>query len=529
MLNLSMLIEHHARMHPDREAIVAGTVRLTYAQLDGAARRIAGALVALGVKPGDHVALSCPNTPHFPIAYFGILKTGAAVVPLNVLLKPREIAQHLRDSAARAYLCFEGSAELPMAQMGHAAFGEVDSCEHFVVMTKDPAAGSPIAGTLTLDALMHAAPAAFETVLRAPDDTAVILYTSGTTGVPKGAELTHANMLLNAQTSRDLFLDLIGVGQATVLCVLPLFHSFGQTVVMNAHLLQGNRVVLLPRFEAAAVLETMLAERVNAFSGVPTMYWALLRHVEEQGIDTAPVAANLRSCCSGGAPMPVEILHAFDTRFGVEILEGYGLSETSPVATFNQVGRPRKPGSVGLPVWGCDVKVIDADGAEVPRGGLGEVVIRGHNVMKGYFRRAEATEEALRGGWFHSGDIARMDADGYLFIADRLKDMIIRCGLNVYPREIEEVLQTHPAVSLAAVIGVPHEEHGEEVMAFVIRKAGATLGADELIAWSRETMAAYKYPRMVEFVDALPMTATGKVLKRELRVASAAGTPTLPA
>jgi long-chain acyl-CoA synthetase len=528
MLNLSMLIEHHARVHPDREAIVSGSARLTYVELDAAARRVAGALAALGVNAGDRVALSCPNTPHFPIAYFGILKTGAAVVPLNVLLKPREIAQHLRDSAAGAYLCFEGTAELPMAQMGHAAFGEVDSCEHFVVMTQDPAATSPVAGTGTLNALMHAAPAAFETVLRAPDDTAVILYTSGTTGVPKGAELTHANMLLNAQASRDLFLDLIGVAQATVLCVLPLFHSFGQTAVMNAHLLHGNRVVLLPRFEPAAVLATMAAERVNAFAGVPTMYWALLRHVEEQGIDTAPFAVHLRSCCSGGAAMPVEILHAFDACFGVQILEGYGLSETSPVATFNQVGRPRKPGSVGLPVWGCDVKVVDADDAEVPRGGLGEVVIRGHNVMKGYFRRPEATEEALRGGWFHSGDIARMDEDGYLFIADRLKDMIIRCGLNVYPREIEEVLQTHPAVSLAAVIGVPHAEHGEEVMAFVIRKVGASLGADELITWSRETMAAYKYPRTVEFVDALPMTATGKVLKRELRAAPAGGSPKSP-
>jgi long-chain acyl-CoA synthetase len=227
MLNLAMLIEHHARMQPDREAIVAGAVRLTYAELDAAARRVANALAALGVAAGDHVALSCPNTPHFPIAYFGILKSGAAVVPLNVLLKPREIAQHLRDSAARAYLCFEGTAELPLAQMGHTAFGEVESCEHFVVMTKEASAGSPVAGAPTLDALMRADPAEFETVLRAPDDTAVVLYTSGTTGVAKGAELTHANMLLNAQASRDLFLALLGVEQATTLCVLPLFHSFG--------------------------------------------------------------------------------------------------------------------------------------------------------------------------------------------------------------------------------------------------------------------------------------------------------------
>jgi long-chain acyl-CoA synthetase len=324
-------------------------------------------------------------------------------------------------------------------------------------------------------------------------------------------------MLFNAMVTRDMFLTQLGVEPSTALAVLPLFHSFGQTCVMNAHLLHGNRVVLLTRFEPAAVLATMAAERVNAFSGVPTMFWALLRHVEENGIDTGPIAEQLRGCSSGGAPIPVEILHAFDARFGVEILEGYGLSETAPVATFNQVGRPRKPGSVGTPVWGCDVRVVDADDAEAPRGALGEVVIRGHNIMKGYFRKPEVSAEVLRGGWFHSGDVGRMDDDGYLFIADRLKDMIIRGGMNVYPREIEEVLQMHPDVSLCAVIGVPDEEHGEEVKAFVIRRPGATLTETELIAWAREAMAAFKYPRAVEFVDALPMTATGKVLKRELR------------
>ena len=286
---------------------------------------------------------------------------------------------------------------------------------------------------------------------------------------------------------------------------------------MNAGFVQGNRVVLLPRFEPAAALEVMARERVNAFSGVPTMYWALLRHAEAHGMDVAPVAEHLRVCSSGGAAIPVEILHAFDQRFGVEILEGYGLSETAPVATFNQPGRPRKPGSIGFPIWGCEVRVVDADDHDVPVGELGEVLIRGHNVMKGYYKRPEATAEAMRGGWFHTGDVARMDADGYLFIADRVKDMIIRGGLNVYPREIEEVLHTHPAVSSAAVIGVPHDEHGEEVLAFVIRKPGAELTEAELIAWSRETMAAYKYPRTVRFVDAMPMTSTGKILKRELR------------
>jgi long-chain acyl-CoA synthetase len=530
MLNLSMLIEHHARMTPGREAIVSGPVRMTYGALDELACRMANGLRELGVRPGDHVALSCPNTAHFPIAYYGILKAGAAVVPLNVLLKPREIIHHLEDSDAKVYLCFEGTPDLPMGQMGLEAFEAVEACEHFVVMTKDPAAPSPIPGApLTMGALLARQAPTFETVPRAPDDTAVILYTSGTTGRPKGAELTHANMVLNAMASRDLFADLLEPGQSTALAVLPLFHSFGQTCVMNTHLLLGNRVVLLPRFEPASVLDTMRTEGVNAFAGVPTMFWALLRYAEEQRIDLAPIARKLRTCCSGGAPIPVEILHAFDRTFDVQVLEGFGLSETSPVATFNQTSRPRKPGSVGLPIWGCEVKVVDADDVEVPRGELGEIVIRGHNIMKGYYRKPEATAEAMRGGWFHSGDIGRMDDEGYLFIADRVKDMIIRGGMNVYPREVEEVLHGHPAVSIAAVIGVPHEEHGEEVKAYVVRRPGVEVTAVELVTWSREVMAAYKYPRSVEFVDALPMTATGKVLKRELRAASAAAGSAGPA
>ena len=528
MLNLAMLIEHHARVRPDREAIVAGASRMTYGELDGAARRVASALRELGVQPGDHVALSCPNTPHFPIAYFGILKTGAAVVPLNVLLKPREIAQHLHDSAARIHLCFEGTVELPMAHMAAEAVASVPTCKHMIVMTRDPAGAAPVAGVPTLGALMQAQPETFETVLRAPDDTAVVLYTSGTTGQPKGAEMTHANMMLNAMASRDMFLGPLGTAPASALAVLPLFHSFGQTAVMNAQFLQGNRVVLLPRFEPAAVLEAMLAEQVNAFAGVPTMYWALLRHVEEHGIDTAVIAANLRVCSSGGAPLPVEILHAFDQRFGVEIMEGYGLSETSPVATFNQYGMPRKPGSVGLPIWGCDVRVVDEDDVELPQGGVGEIVIRGHNIMKGYFRRAEVTQHVLRNGWFHTGDVGRKDEDGYLFIVDRIKDLVIRGGMNVYPREIEEVLMAHPAVSLVAVIGVPDEAMGEEVKAFVIRKPGAAITEAELIAWARDAMAAFKYPRSVEFRDTLPMTATGKVLKRELRASAPVAAMSVP-
>jgi long-chain acyl-CoA synthetase len=518
MLNLAMLLDGSARKYPGREAVVMGATRLTYAQLDALACRVAHGLRALGVQPGDHVALSCPNLPWFPVAYYGILKAGAVVVPLNVLLKGPEIAYHLRDSEARVYLAFEGTAELPMGRMAHEGFQAADACEHFVLITGDPAAPSPIDGARTLGMLMHGQPATFETVDRGADDTAVILYTSGTTGRPKGAELTHANMLVNAVASRDIGAPALPAGQAHVsLIALPLFHSFGQTCQMNAGVLSANTLVLVPRFDAGTVLELMAREKVNQFSGVPTMYWGLLQHAREREIDTAPIAAHLKVCTSGGSAMPVELLRGFEETFNVQVLEGYGLSETAPVATFNHLDLPRKVGSIGIAIFGCEVRVVDADGRDVPPGEPGEIVIRGHNVMKGYYNKPDATAEALRGGWFHSGDVAVRDEDGYLFIVDRVKDMIIRGGFNVYPREIEEVLMTHPAVSLAAVVGVPDERCGEEIKAFVIPQPGAQPAEAELIAWCRERMADYKYPRQVEFRAELPMTATGKILKRELR------------
>lgn len=515
MLNLAMIIEEHARKRPQQEAIVFGNTRLTFGQLNTMANQLAGGLKARGIQPGDHVALSCPNVPFFPIAYFGILKAGGVVVPLNVLLKGREIAYHLQDSHAKAYLCFEGTPELPMGRMGHEGFKEAGSCEHFVLMTANPAAPSPIEGIPTMGMLMHNQSPAFQTAERGPQDTAVILYTSGTTGRAKGAELTHSNMLINAIVSRDLHRpDYEG---NIVLVVLPLFHSFGQTCQMNAMLYHGATLVLVPRFDPSVVLDTMMKEKVNFFSGVPTMFWALLNHARQSGMDTTQIAQNLRLCSSGGSALPVEVLHGFEETFNVKILEGYGLSETSPVATFNQLGLPRKVGSIGLPIFGTEVRVVDDEGNDVAVNEPGEIVIRGHNIMKGYYNKPEANAETMRGGWFHTGDIARKDEDGYLFIMDRLKDMILRGGFNVYPREIEEVLMTHPGVSLAAVIGVPDEALGEEIKAFVIRKPGAQVSENELLAWSKEQMAAYKYPRMIEFREQLPMSATGKILKRELR------------
>ncbi len=526
MLNLAVVLEDSARTVPDRVAVVCGPTRLSYAELDAKASQVAGALAARGITPGDRVALSCPNLPYFPIVYYGILKAGATVVPLNILLTEREIAYHLADSAAKAYFCFEDTAGLPLARAGRAAFEGTASCEHFVLLTADPTATSPDPAIETLAEFTHRQPTAFASAPASETDTAVILYTSGTTGQPKGAELTHSNMTHNALLASRLF----GLHPHDVhLLTLPLFHSFGQTVQMNAGLATGATIVLLPRFEAATALELMQAEQVTFFAGVPTMYHALLNCEPGDGVDIATIAARMRIAVSGGAALPAELMRRFEERFGVPILEGYGLSETSPVATFNRVDRPRRPGSIGLPVWGVEVKIVRDDGSDAPDGEPGEIVIRGHNVMRGYFRQPEATAAAIdKQGWFHTGDVGVRDAGGYFYVVDRKKDMIIRGGFNVYPRELEEVLLTHPEVSLAAVVGVPHPSHGEEVKAFVVRTPGAALTEADLVAWCRQNMAAYKYPRIVQFRDSLPMTATGKILKRELAPA-APGTSPAPA
>jgi len=514
MLNLATLLEDTTRDYPDREAVIFNEMKLTYKAVNAAANQVAAGLAELGIRKGDKVALSCPNLPYFPIVYYGILKAGAVVVPLNVLLKPREIAYHLNDSDAKAYFCFEGTEQLPMGNMGYAAFQEVDTCQHFRVMTADPTAASPIEGAETLGMFMAGRRPDFDTVQTSPDDTAVILYTSGTTGRPKGAELTHSNMLLNARLADNLFGD---AEHDVHLIVLPLFHSFGQTVQMNAGFYTAATISLLPRFDPEAALAIMERDKVTYFAGVPTMYWALLNYPAADKYDLEQIAANLRLSVSGGAAMPVEVMKAFEEKFKVTIQEGYGLSETSPVASFNRLDRERKPGSVGLPVWGVEMKIVDELDKDVPPGELGEIVIRGHNVMKGYYGKPDATETAMRGGWFHTGDIGRMDEDGYFYIVDRVKDMVIRGGFNVYPREVEEVLMSHPQVSLAAVIGVPDEQYGEEIKAFIVPAAGADIDETELLAWSKENMANYKYPRLIEFRDTLPMNATGKILKIELR------------
>lgn len=513
MLNLATILEDSAFRYPDKTSLIFADTKLTFAQVDAAANQVANGLRVIGIEPGDKVALSCPNLPQFPIIYFGILKAGAIVVPLNVLLKMDEIAYHLEDSDATAYFCFCGSPELPIGQMGHAAFTKVEACKHFYMIMPRTGMPSAIDGVSTLDDLVKGQPARFEKYQTGAEDTCVIIYTSGTTGRPKGAELTHANLFMNAQ----LICDLMETSPDDVaLTVLPLFHIFGMTVMMNASMYRARTSVLLARFDAEAAFDAMQKHGVTMFAGVPTMYWALLNYTDPK-FDYELIASQLRMCCSGGAALPVKVLHEFEKRFNVPILEGYGMSEGSPVVTFNQLNAPRKPGSIGKEFWGVEVKLVDEAGNEVPTGEKGELWYRGHNVMKGYYKKPEETAKALTDGWLHSGDIAIKDEDGFFFIVDRTKDMIIRGGMKIYPREVEELMIRHEAVSLVAVIGIPHETLGEDIKAYVVLKPEKTIETEELIAWTKERIAHYKYPRQITFVASLPMNATGKILKRELR------------
>jgi long-chain acyl-CoA synthetase len=493
-MNLADNLKASAAEHGDRVAVKLDDLELTYSQLDGASAHIAGMLAARGVEPGDRVGVMLPNVPYFPVVYYGILRHGAVVVPMNVLLKRREVGFYLSDSGAKLLFAWH--------EFGEAAQTGADEAGTDLILVEPG----------EFERLVGEAEPIVEVADRDPDDTAVILYTSGTTGQPKGAELTHSNLIRNV----ECFIGFTDVDEtSTVLGALPLFHSFGQTCGMNAAVKAGACLSLIPRFDPGKALEIIQRDRVSVFEGVPTMYAAMLNHPERASHDVSCLSL----CASGGASMPVEVMRGFEEAFGAKILEGYGLSETSPVACFNQPDRERKPGSIGTPIEGVEMKVVDDDGSEVPQGEPGEIVIRGHNVMKGYWNKPEATAEAVSDdGWFATGDMAIIDEDGYFFIVDRKKDLIIRGGYNVYPREIEEVLYEHPAVREAAVIGVPHPELGEEVGAAVALKDGAEATEDELREHAKEQVAAYKYPRKIWFVDELPKGPTGKILKREIEV-----------
>ncbi len=492
MASLNSMFEQAVAQHADRPAVRMDGLELTYAQLRDAAGRATSLLSSAGIMPGDRVGVMLPNVPAFPIAFYGALGAGAVVVPMNPLLKSREIAYYLSDSGARVLLVWHTAAD-------EAAMGATETGTQ-VIKIDEPDMAGLLAGLPSVPARAEAS----------GDDDALILYTSGTTGRPKGAELTHAGLTRNAKLTA---VTLLYAGPDDVIMgCLPLFHVFGLTCAMNAAITAGSTLTLLPRFDPATALEIVGRDKVTIFEGVPTMYAAMLHDPAAASADVS----SLRVCVSGGAAMPVEIMRGFEQAFGCMILEGYGLSESSPVASFNHPDKARKPGSIGTPVEGVQMRVVDAGGAELPVGEIGEIVIRGHNVMKGYWGNPEATTDAITDGWLRTGDLARTDEDGYFYIVDRKKDLIIRGGFNVYPREVEEVLYEHPAVAEAAVIGIPHDQLGEEVGAAVKFKPGATATSEELRAFVKDRVAPYKYPRHVWIVPDLPKGPTGKILRREV-------------
>ncbi len=491
-LSLATILAEPARRVPDKTAVIEGDRRLTYAQMWREARVYAQHLLDQGVRPGQRVAILCPNTVEFVRAYYGVLTAGATVVPVPVMLRAEEITHMLTDSGARLLIVPDepdGTAREAAAAAGAR-----------ILSAHAPEDTGPVRSYAT----------------RGPEDIAVLFYTSGTTGTPKGALLTHLNLVMcatvNAFDANPFQRDEIVLG------CLPLFHTFGQTVSMNSTFRVGATLVLQPRFDADEAIALMRRERVTAFFGVPTMFIRLTEAAHRGG---TPAGAPLRMCISGGASLPVAALTAFEDAFDTTVYEGYGLSETSPTAAVNQPAFGVRPGTIGHSIWGVDVEIADAEVDDaivlLPAGERGEVVVRGHNVFTGYEGRPEATAKALIDGWFRTGDIGVKDDDGFVSIVDRKKDLIIRGGYNVYPREVEEVLMRHPEVAQAAVIGLPSDEYGEEVCAVVVPREGGTVDAAEVLAYAREHLGRQKYPRRIEVVPALPLGPSHKVLKRELR------------
>ncbi|ROS33347.1 long-chain fatty acid--CoA ligase [Curtobacterium sp. PhB78] len=506
--SVAAILAESAARYPDDVAVIVGDHRTTYAELWSETLAYAGALRARGVTEGSRVAMLVPNVADFARVYYATLALGAVVVPVHALLKRREIEYLLQDSGAMLLVC---AAPLLAEGAAGAELAGVDVITVLAPADHDDHDGHD--GPDRLEALAAAAEPLDTYVPRDPFDTATILYTSGTTGKPKGAEGSHFALLEQVNTN---LMSTFDMHRGDVLLgALPLFHTFGQTCTMNTGFRAGATIVMLPKFDGDAALSAMVEHGCEIFMGVPTMYMALLDAATRN--DARP---DLRYAISGGASLPLAVLERFQTVFDAPIHEGYGLTETSPVATFNHVGRAPRPGTIGTPVWGVDVEIADPATPDaivlLPHGEIGELVIRGHNLMNGYLDRPEDTDAAIVDGWFRTGDLGTKDDDGFLTIVDRTKDMIIRNGYNVYPRQVEEVLATHPDVTMAAVFGVPHELHGQEIEAAVVLRAGATVSPDELVRFVSDEIAAYKFPRVVHVVDALPLGPSGKVLKRTL-------------
>src|SRR5262245_16906532 len=501
-MDLGQMLAQSAARNPAKAAVIFKDQRTSYAELNARANSVANALSSLGIEPGDRVALLMHNLPLFMEAYYGILKAGGSVVPMNVLYKAGEIEYILRDSGAKAVLTFA-----PVAENALAATANAPEIRHVVV-----ASPQPIPGTVSWADVIAPSPITEPAVEIHPEQVAVICYTSGTTGRPKGAMLSHRNLLANCE--QCMMLPSIATRPDDVVWLaLPLFHIYAMNLGMNLTLMNGATVALVERFEPASSLEVLQKHTRTVLYDAPPMYvaWVQIPNIRDYDL------SSLRYVASCAAALPVRVLEAFQAVSGVPISEGYGLSEAAPVVSSNAAGPVVKPGTVGPPIPGVEVRIVDEVGDDVPQGQLGELICRGPNVMMGYWHQAEATAETLRDGWLHTGDLATIDSDGYISIVDRKKDMIIVSGYNVYPREVEETLFKHPAVAEAAVVQYPDPYQGESVMAFVVLKQGESATEQDIIEFCRNEIAVFKCPRKVVFTDALPKNNTGKVLRRELR------------
>jgi len=501
-MQLVEVLRGASEQFPDRVAMIFRDQPLTFAQIESKANRMANRLIELGIQKDDKVGLMMPNLPDFAIAYYGILAAGASVVPLNVMYRPREVAYIMNDSEAKALITIE-----PFLPVVLEAQASVPSLKQVIAKGQEK-----IPNVHNLDALLADAPDKRVNVPVDADDTAIICYTSGTTGNPKGAMLSHRNLLANLDQVLACQRTDIRPGDVG-LVVLPLFHIYGMNMVLNLGTKLGLSAVVMERFETEKAFELIQKYRVTVFAGAPPMFVAMINHPDIKKYDLS----SLRTVSSGAASLPVQVMETFQKLTGVEIMEGYGLTETSPTLASNGAGPVSKPGSVGPAIPGVEVRIVDDQDRDVPIGEPGEIICRGENVMKGYYKRPQESAEALKGGWFHTGDIGKLDEDGYIYIVDRKKEMVNVSGFNVYPREIEEVLYRHPKVMDAAVIGVPDSYQGESVMAVIALKPGETAEEKEFADYCRQNLAAFKAPRYFRFQEALPKLITGKILKRELR------------
>jgi long-chain acyl-CoA synthetase len=499
-MNLAQLLIDSADRRPDHPAVIFGNQRATYRELDCRTDALAWGLRERGLGPGDIAVLMMPNSIDWITVYYALAKLGAVVLPVNFLYRTEELTHIFRDSGATAFI---GRAD----HLTYAGPLVLKSNQFHLALTadEDPADGFEPLKDLLLDR------GPFPVYDARNDGTLAIIYTSGTTGLAKGAMLTHHSLESNARTVADMRYT---EPHDVCLGVLPLFHIYGQTSTLNASLYLGLTIRLWEHFDAEAVFTAIETEESSILIAVPTIF----NRLAEMAAQTPPVRSSLRFCVSGGASLPVEVLRRFEKAFHVTIYEGYGLTECSPVCVENPYGRPTKPGAIGVPIPGFEARIVDEKDTDVPPGEVGELIVKGPGVMKGYLNQPAATAEALRGGWLHTGDLARQDEDGYIFIVDRKKELIIRGGYNVYPREIEEVLYGHPAVLECAVVGLPHSDLGEEVAAVIVLRPGISATPEEIRDYVKERVAPYKYPRVVRFVPELPKTNTGKILKRRIRL-----------